>query len=532
MIPVLREKGFFLSERDYGKEKMLMKKISCNVLASIVSQLVACLYGLVVPRLILGHYGSEVNGLTQSIVQFLGVIHFLDMGLGQVVCSSLYGPLAKRDFAQVSRILASGRKFYGGIGIALAGYVALLMAFYPRLVSGGFGWAYTAGLILVLSISSFAQYFFGITNELLLQADQKQYVLFWLQIFCNTLSMAVCICLLKLGSPIHAVRLAAACVYLLKPLYCSLYIRRRYPIRRKIRYGTEPISQKWSGIAQHVSAVVLDGTDNIVLTLCSSLSNVSIYSVYYLVIANIQGFYSAATAGIQSAAGAVWAGGDEGKIQSMFTWVETALHLVTVFLFTCTGLLIVPFVRVYTEGLTDADYIQPLFASVLVLAYGIRSLRTPYNIWILAAGHFRQTRACHITAAAVNLAVSILGVFRFGLLGVALGTLVAMCVQTVWLAWYAARNLVKCSGKHLLRQCLADAVAAALILSAAAPIRLPSVSYLGWFTMAIQVALTAILCIGAVTALFHKDLLIQIHRQIRCRMERTHPYREKVRKAI
>lgn len=528
MIPVLREKGFFLSERDYGKEYILMKKISRNLRASIVSQVVAFFYGMVVPRLILGQYGSQVNGLTQSIVQFLGVISFLDMGLGQVVCSSLYGPLAKGDFAQVSRILASGRKFYGGIGLALAGYVGVLMAVYPRLVSGGFGWAYTAGLILVLSIGSFAQYFFGLTNELLLQADQKQYVLYGLQIFCNTVSMLVCIWLLKWNASIHTVRLAAACVYLLKPLYCSLYIRRRYPIRRKIRYGTEPIPQKWSGIAQHVSAVVLDGTDNIVLTLCSSLSNVSIYSVYYLVIAHIQGFYSAATAGIQSAAGAVWARQDERSIREMFAWVEAALHMATVFLFTCTGLLIVPFVRVYTEGLTDADYIQPLFAGVLVLAYGIRCLRTPYNIWILVAGHFRQTRACHITAAAVNLTVSVICVFRLGLLGVAIGTLVAMCYQTVWLAWYAARNLIKCSGKHLLRQCLGDALAVGLILLAAAPIRLPSVSYLGWFAMAIQVALTAILCIGAVAVIFHKELL----QQLCCSADRTRTIREKVRKAI
>ena len=481
-----------------------MKKLSFNVMISFLSQLTAFFCGLVVPRLILDAFGSQVNGLTQSISQFLGVINFLDMGLGQVVCSSLYGPLAGKDYAQVSRILASGRKFYRKVGTILACYVLVLLLGYPGLVADRFDRLFTAGLIAVLSVNSFARYFFGITNELLLHADQKNYITYGVQIFCNLLSTLLCVVLLNRNAGIQVIKLSAACVFLIKPVFYAAYVKRHYPIRRKISCTGEPIRQKWSGMAQHISAVVLDGTDNIVLTLWATLSDVSVYSVYYMVIAGIQSFYSAAVTGIQSAAGAVWARQEEREIWSLFSKVEAALHLTTVFLFSCTGILMVPFVQVYTKGLTDTDYIRPLFAALLVLAYGIRCLRTPYNVWILAAGHFRQTRDCHITAAALNLGLSVLAVFRFGLVGVAVGTLTAMCYQTLWLARYTKKHLIPLEKGHFLRQIFMDAAAAAGIRICTASVKLQEVSYSGWFAMAVQVGLIALGCTLLTGAVFQR----------------------------
>ena len=67
------------------------------------------------PRLILKTYGSEVNGLINSISQFLAVISFLEMGVGAVVQSSLYKPLAERNDEEISKIVSSANKFFSKI---------------------------------------------------------------------------------------------------------------------------------------------------------------------------------------------------------------------------------------------------------------------------------------------------------------------------------------------------------------------------------------------------------------------------------
>ena len=490
-----------------------MKKIMANSTAALMAQIVSVICGLILPRLILESVGSEINGLTQSIKSFLGVISFLDLGVGQVMRSSLYHPLAKGDEMQLSCVMRSGRRFYRQLAYILAGYVLILVCVYPVVAKTEFGWLYTAVLILVMAISSFAEYYFGIANEQLLQADQRGYVVFLLQIVGNILNVAASVWAIHAGASIQIVKLVTAVVFVLRPVLVWLYVGYHYRIDRRVRYETEPITQKMDGVVQHISAVVLDGTDTIVLTLLSTLTNVSIYSVYYMVIASIQGLYQSITAGIHSAAGILWAKQDREKIKSMFERVEMLLHVAVVFVFSCTAVLIVPFVRVYTNGLTDAEYVQPVFATVLVIAYGIRSLRTPYNIWILAAGHYRQTRQCHIVAAVINVVVSVLAVARWGLIGVAVGTLVAMVYQTLWMALYCSRQLVRQPSWKLLKVLMADALMAAVICGIGSLFDLYVQDYLQWIVLATKVAGVAFGVVALGAMLFYWKQIVQLLRK-------------------
>lgn len=62
--------------------------------------------------MILESFGSDVNGLVNSITQFLGVITLLDLGVGAVVQSALYKPLAENDTDTISKIYVSANKFF------------------------------------------------------------------------------------------------------------------------------------------------------------------------------------------------------------------------------------------------------------------------------------------------------------------------------------------------------------------------------------------------------------------------------------
>ncbi len=492
----------------------MKRKMLLNTASSLMSQLVSVICGFIVPRLILEQFGSEVNGLTQSIKQFLTIISFLDLGVGQVIRSSLYRPLAKKDRTQISAVMASGRKFYGTLIKGMVIYVIALTVAYPLLAKQNYSWPYTASLIVAMSISSFAQFYFGILNDQLLQADQRGYILYLCQIGSNIANAILCVILMRLGGSIQGVKLVTSTVFLLKALFLEIYVRRHYQIDRKIRYDGEPIKQKWNGVAQHISAVVLDGTDMIVLTLFSTLSNVSVYSVYYMVISSIQQLYQSAAAGVQAAAGNLWAKKDKEAQERLFDNAQMCLHYATVFLFSCIGLLIVPFIRVYTNGFVDADYIQPVFATVLTVAYGIRCLRTPYNIWILAAGDYKKTQRCHITAAAINLILSVAAVWLSGLLGIAIGTLVAMVYQTLWMAIYNIKNLLKRSWWNVFKQFCVDILTAAAICLAASFISLKDVSYWGWFVMAVQVGLIAAFVSAVSAVVFYRKQAVQLLKQL------------------
>lgn len=199
------------------------KKLALNTVTSLALQVVTVISGFIVPRLILGTFGSAVNGLVNSISQFLGVISLLDLGVGAVVQSALYKPLADKDIDAISRIYVSANKFFKRLAMILLVYVAVLMIFYPLLVNHNFSHAYTALLIAAICISSFAQYYFGIVNSLLLSADQKGYIQYTAQIVTIILNTIACAVLIYFGGSIQMVKLTTSLIFLLRPLYLLWY---------------------------------------------------------------------------------------------------------------------------------------------------------------------------------------------------------------------------------------------------------------------------------------------------------------------
>lgn len=491
------------------------RKLALNTVTALLLQLTNIISGFILPRLILGAFGSDVNGLVNSITQFLGVITLLDLGVGAVVQSALYKPLSENDKNKISKIFAAASKFFKRLAMILLVYVVVLMIFYPLIVNKSFGYIYTITLIGSICISTFAQYYFGIVNSLLLSANQKGYIQYTAQIVTIIVNTVACAILIKLGGSIQLVKLTTSLIFLCRPLFLNYYVGKHYDINKKITYTEEPIKQKWNGMAQHFAAYVLQGTDNIVLTLFSTLANVSIYSVYNIVILGVKNSFMSMTNGFQSLIGEMLANKEYDKLNKFFSYVEWFLHTGTTLIFGCTGVVLVSFISVYTNGINDADYIQPLFAVLITIANAGHCLRLPYNILILAAGHYKQTQKNYIVAMILNIVISITTLKIWGLIGVSIGTLVAMAYQTVWMALYDSKNIIKWPLKKFLKQCSVDFVT--VIISAVATFKIPliSVTYTAWVIQAIEVFVCWFVIVVFINFIFYRDKLSFVARKLR-----------------
>lgn len=491
------------------------KLLAFNTGSSLILQITTIICGFIVPRLILQTYGSEVNGLINSISQFLAIIAFLELGVGAVIQSSLYKPLANRDDKEISKIVVSGQKFFSRLAKILLVYVIILMGVYPLVAKSNFGFLYSATMILVISISSFAQYYFGIVNSLLITANQRGYFSFNIQTVTLVLNTIACFVLIKLGASIHIVKLTTSLIYLFRPLLLSLYVKKNYNIDWNVKYSGEPIKQKWNGIAQHVAAVILDGTDNIVLTIFMGLEAVSIYSVYNLVVSGVKRLLLSTTNGIQSLMGEMLAKEEFDKLGKFFGWVEWSIHTGTIFIFSVTSVLIVPFVEVYTSGINDANYTQPMFALLIVAANAGHCLRLPYNLMILAGGHYKQTQSNYVVASILNIVFSVLLVKFLGLVGIAIGTLIAMLYQTIWMAIYDSKNFIKWPIRNFVKQFLIDFITAILIILIGKIISINDITWAGWILYAIKVSLTAIVFILLINYIFYRSYIIKMFDKIK-----------------
>ncbi len=465
------------------------KKLKLNTIVGILSQIVTFVCGFIVPRIILKYYGSEINGLVSSIIHFLSFISLAECGIGVVVQSSLYKPLADKDNIAISQIIISSDRFFRKIGVLLSIYIVFLLFAYPLLVKTSFDAAFVCTLILAISISTFIQHYVCMSYRLLVSADQAVYIQLLLQILTQVLTAIVGYFIATLGGSIQLFKLSSSMILVLQPLLLSIYVKKHYRIDKSLELTDEPIKQKWNGLAQHIAYVVLNNTDTVVLTMMSTLSNVSIYNVYFLVVNGIKTMVTSVVTGMQSLLGNMYANNERETLQKTFSLYEAAIHISVTFLYSCTCVLIVPFVALYTKGINDANYIEPLFGVLLSLSQMVYCIRLPYNAMVFAAGHFKQTQMSAIIEAIINILVSVILVSRFGLIGVAIGTLAAMTFRTVYLAVYLRKNIMNRSIVHFLKHILCDGIIIAICLLVNTKLQFEANSFLEWTLLAVKTCL-------------------------------------------
>lgn len=492
------------------------QKLKMNTRVSLLARLVMVISGLILPRLILSNFGAETHGLVNSINQFLGIITFLDLGIGAVVRSALYHPLVTKDNNQLSLVLIAANDYFRKIAYALVIYVLGLIILYPLLIDSSYSYLATGFLIIALSISKFGQYYFGVVNELLLSANQQDYIQLGSEIVVVILNLLISIILINLGASIQIVKLVSGLIYLIRPFYLSRYVKNNFNIDYKKEVKEDPLPQKWNGMGQHIAYFVQNNTDIVILTTFLTLEDVSIYSVYNMVVSALKQILHSITSGIQSFFGDLYARREIDLLNDYFNKIEWIVHNSVSFLYGMAIVLINSFVGIYTLGVEEISYKAPLFSFLIVLASVSYSLRTPYNSMVLSAGHFKQTQNSSFIEAVLNILISLTLVSKFGIVGVAIGTLISMTYRTCYLVIYLSKNILFRSVNKFLKQVFVDLISfsSVIIISKIFSNYFVIKTLVDWMMVGFLISIIYLISLLIINLLFYKNTLNSVTRSI------------------
>lgn len=495
------------------------KRLRLNTIMGAINQIIVLVCGLILPKAILNCYGSETNGLVNSISSILNVIALLEFGVGAVVQSTLYKPLAENDVEKISKIYATAKRFFRIVGTVFLLYVIGVSIVYPIYQIKNFEFLFTFVLILALSVSFFAEYYFGLVNSLLLFADQKNYIIYFIRSVTVIVNVIVSLILIHFKIQIQIVYIATAAIFLTRPIIYTIYTKKHYNLI-KTKADQTALPQKWDGLAQHIAAFVLDNTDIIVLTIFGTLFDVSIYTVYYLVAKSLRNLIVSLTGGIQPYYGRLIAVNDYDKLKNDFNKYTFLITGLSVLCYSIAIMSIVPFVLVYTKGVTDTNYSQLAFGILLLISQLVYTFRYSLNIVIMAAGRYKETKISAIIEAVLNIIVSVVLVIFFGLIGVAIGTLVAMFFRMVYFTIFISKDIIKKSYLLIIKQLiLATPI---LILAILLSIYKPFVvdNYWEWMKYTSLYALIILGCFIVINCIFNFKYLKQIVQKV-CNRKRA-----------
>ena len=421
---------------------MRKKKAFINIFFSLLLEAVTVVSGFIVPRLFILSFGSEINGLINSITSFVGYITLLQSGVGSVIKAALYKPLANKNNEELCVIIKTAENFFRKIAVATVIYLVVLAVLFSLYIAPEYGWIYTASLVIIIGISTAAQYFFGISYQMLLEADQRSYVYSVIQIVTVIINTIAVVVLTRLGLSVQMVKLASALFFVLRPLVMGLYAKKYYKINVHVKPNNDLIKQRWDGFAQAIAYFIHSKTDVFVLTVFSTLTNVSVYSVYAMVTAGLSALINAVDKAVRSAFGNIIACEEQENLIKSFNAYSILLHMLSTAFFATASITVSNFMGVYVKNVLDANYIQPAFGILIITAEYLYCLRTPYNSIIYAAGKFKETKISAGLEAAINIILSVILVQKFELIGVAIGTLIAMAYRTIAFIVYLHKDIL------------------------------------------------------------------------------------------
>ncbi len=470
-----------------------MKKSVKNIFWGVFGQVITMIIGLILPRLRVVSFGSEVNGLLSSVQQIYVYFALLEAGVGATSLQSLYGPVAKDDKDSINGILAATHNYYRKTGIIYLIAVFAFAAIYPFTLKSDIDKLTIVGVILLNGLGNVLAYFFQGKYKILLQAEGKKYILTNLTTAVTTLSGIAKVALIFIFPNVIALQAVYFLFSLLQVLYFWLYIKRHYKwIDLKVTPNKNALVQKNSALVHQVSQLIFNNTDVLILTYFCGLKFVSVYALYNMVFDMVSTLIANINEGFSFRLGQLF-NSDRKEFDRAYNAYERFYISISFALYAVCFLLVPSFIALYTDGVTDADYIMPLLPLLFAIVKILVSGRAPSGFVSSYAGHFKLTQNRAIIEAVINIVVSIVCVNFIGIYGVLIGTIAALIYRANDMIIYSNSKILKRSNWETYKWWILN-IGLVLLFVLIYELVSPKISSYGTFFV-VAVIITPIICL-------------------------------------
>lgn len=490
-----------------------------NMAANLFLQIVVFISGIILPRFIMQAYGSSINGMITSVNQFLTYLGLAEAGVATASVVALYTPLALERKDEVNSILSATRKFYNRSGVLFLSLTALLVFVYPFFISGQLDNSLVRWMIVVLAGSTLVDYFFLGKYRVLLMANQEGYVVALIQSAGTVANMVVSIGLIYAGASVLAVKAVATGVYVLRLFLVKAYAKKKYPdLNFHARPAEGALKQKNAALFHQVVTIIVNNTDTTVLTIClgsRSLLEVSVYGIYMLVVNAVNQLLTSFSNGLTAGFGEVIARREEETLKKSYSDYEYMYFLIFFVVVACMGVLLIPFISVYTIDMKDVQYVRPVIAALFTLLVFLQNVRIPGLTIICAAGHYKETRYQAGLEAAINIVVSLALVWSMGMTGVLIGTVCSYGYRSFEIILYTNRHLIPGTAKTAFIRIIRNLIVTGVLISLGIWL-IPQnmTSFIHWFIYAVASGIVSVVMIVGVNYVAElrqfKNLILRI----------------------
>lgn len=474
-----------------------------NMLSYAILQIVNMLVGLLLPRLYLAVYGSEVNGIISTINSFTTYFAYLEAGLGLTLIHSLFKPLAENDIDGTNGILTYSKKQYQKISYLYFLLVVILSLVFPFFkIANDIGTVEFIFLVFVIGLYGALDFYSMAKYRVLLTADKKEYIISNAMILAQVLRFVFVWLLLKFNISVVFVKIVPILTLLVRTVILKVYVTKKYPDYsfssiRKMQISAS--KDRWDALLLQISISTSVSLPTIIVSQTLGYKEANVFAVYSLVISAIIAIISALSSGVAPMLGRSIAQGKD--IRKTYALYDFFVSIVIVIAFSITAIMIIPFVILYTNVVDDINYVVPAYAILFSVWASLYSYRIPVTAVINAAGIYRLNRVHNSVNLIIQVVGGIAAAFIWGVTGLLIVMIAAALHRNLTLSYVNSRELLH-NGilKSIMRQILMVLIIVGNFILAYKPIQ-NAVSGVGsWILYAFVVSVLEVVVCGSIFA--------------------------------
>lgn len=427
------------------KERSRLSYSLINSIVSTGTQIITVLIGFFLQSIFIRNLGATYLGVKGLFSNILTVLSFTELGIGTAITFSLYKPLAKNNKHEIALIMHFFKRAYEVIGVLVGVLGILVIPFIHLMTHKSVPHIY---LFYILYLSNTVISYFYTYKRTLLNADQKNYINQINQIVFRIIQSILQIVILILYKSFLWFLIVQLLCTFISNLLISIQVDKMYPylLDKELYSGKLPnytkdeiVKNTLGSIGSKIGIIIVDGTDNVLISFFKGLYWVGLYSNYMLVVNNLMNVFGQALGSITASLGNLNVQSDDREHQ--YDIFERTLYINYFFAFVCSVCLMTlfnKFISVWVGPKFRFDFILVL---AIVINFILKGLRQTGFSFIGAYGLYPKDGIKAIIESVVNFVFSLiyLKLFNMGVLGVVLGTV----TSNVLINWYEPYMVIK-----------------------------------------------------------------------------------------
>lgn len=426
----------------------LYKNASWSVLYKVIS---AGLSFITVP-LILHCLGTEKYGIWASVLSLASWIYYLDLGIGGGLRNKLTESLAEKDSIKARGYLNAAYLMLGIIctGVFFVGSLVICVFDAGGFLNGALKDENFNFILLATLLFSCINFTASLSNNIFYATQNASQVSLF-----NLLGQILFIMGLGLYSFLGVsellwIAILEGSAQLLKNFFETIYAFRRYPF---LRFSFSKITSNYSkGILSfgiqlfimQIAALILNGTDNLIIMKYFGAEDVTAYSLCYKYFGLIQAFFVVIITPLYSAYTAAYTLQDARKIKKILRG-SLRIYILFVVGLVISGILFPWFAKLWLQMdlaiPSDMIFLIGVYFVLLMFSHNFSTL-------VNGIGKITGTTVAVGLEAVLNVPLSIyLAVdCSMGVNGVILGSIAVMCIAVVVYPYIAIKEIRKMEG--------------------------------------------------------------------------------------